>query len=88
MSRATETMLEALHGLLAGALTDELERAMSAKDEGGKAVPINPQLLDKVMKFLKDNGIDSPGRANKQVNSLIEKLGNLDLDDEAMSLRN
>jgi hypothetical protein len=45
--------------------------------------PINPQLLDKAMKFLKDNAITAPAN-NKPMSDLASQLGDLDLDDEAM----
>jgi hypothetical protein len=88
LSRATNDILDAIHGMLAGALKDELERAMTAKDEDGNAVPINPQLLDKVMKFLKDNSITAPA-SNKPLNDLSETLAGLDVDleDEVAALR-
>jgi hypothetical protein len=88
MSRASNDILDAIHGMLAGALKDELERAMSARDEDGNRVPINPQLLDKVMKFLKDNDVTAPA-SNKPLNDLAQQLSALDVDvdDEAISLR-
>lgn len=88
MSRATNDLLDAIHGMLAGALKDELDRAMNARDEEGNAVPINPQLLDKVMKFLKDNDVTAPA-SNKPLNALADTLAGLDVDieDEAVALR-
>lgn len=80
--------MDMLHGLVATGLTEELERAITAaalpKDNPGYA-PINPQLIDKALKFLKDNGVDAP-RANKKVDTLAGVLGDLDLDAEAMRL--
>lgn len=88
MSRASSDILDAIHGMLAGALKDELDRAMNARDEDGNAVPINPQLLDKVMKFLKDNDVTAPA-SNKPLNALADTLAGLDVDieDEAVALR-
>ncbi len=80
MSRATNDMLDAIHGMLAGALKGELVRAMAAASDVDNPVPIPPQLIDKLLKFLKDNGVDAP-RNNKPVNDLALELGNLDLDD-------
>ena len=94
MSRASADILDAIHGLLAGALLSELEAALAAsrrpeKWVEGKLVsgpePIPPQLFDKVMKFLKDNGIDAP-RSNKPVDDLAAALTELDLDEEAMRI--
>lgn len=89
MSRANSDLLDSLHGLLAGSLKDELERARDATDEDGNPIPINPQLLDKVMKFLKDNDITAPA-SSKPLNDLSETLSGLDvdLDGEAANLMN
>lgn len=84
MSRATNDMLDAIHGMLAGALQGELVRAMAAAVAPENPVPIPPQLIDKLLKFLKDNGVDAP-RSNKPVNDLAMELGNLDLDDPEVS---
>lgn len=89
MSRAGSDIMDMLHGLVATGLTEELERAITAaalpKDNPGYA-PINPQLIDKALKFLKDNGVDAP-RANKKVDALAGVLTDLDLDTEAAALR-
>lgn len=85
IGRGTEFQLDALHGLLTDALTEELKAAMEAVDEDGKPVPINPQLLDKVMKFLTSNGVTAPKGAPK-IDKLAAELANIevDLDGEAM----
>jgi hypothetical protein len=85
MSRATSDMLDMLHGLVAGSLVDEIKAAyaLSTHEDEEKRVPMNPQLLDKAMKFLKDNAITAPA-SNKPMNDLAATLGDLDLDDEAM----
>jgi len=79
--RATEDALDALHGLLAGVLKDELEAAMKASKE--QNIPVNPQLLDKVMKFLAQNGVDAPKSAPR-VDALAQTLTDLDLDAVAL----
>jgi hypothetical protein len=85
VSRAGSDIMDMLHSLVATGLTGELERAIEAaalpKDDPGYA-PINPQLIDKALKFLKDNGIDAP-RANQKVDALAGVLVDLDLDQEA-----
>lgn len=86
MSRATSDVLDLLHGLVAGALKDELVRAVAAAARAEDPVPLNPQLIDKALKFLKDNSITAP-LGNKPVNDLAATLADLDLDDEAASLR-
>jgi hypothetical protein len=78
--------MDMLHGLVATGLADELKRAMeAAAKEGEDRIPLNPQLVDKAMKFLKDNGIDAP-RANKKVDALAGVLADLDLEGEALRL--
>lgn len=88
MSRGTSDLLDAIHGLVAGALKDELLRAMALADDPDeeKRQPINPQLIDKALKFLKDNAVTAP-LGNKPVNDLAAQLADLDLDEEAISLR-
>jgi tagatose-1,6-bisphosphate aldolase len=88
MSRATSDVLDLLHSLVGTSLTAELTRAatraaLPVDDEN--YAPLNPQLIDKALKFLKDNGIDAP-KANKPVDDLARTLGDLNLDDEAMRL--
>lgn len=85
MSRANADLMDMIHGLVASTLKDELVRAAAAIDENGDPVPINPQLLDKALKFLKDNSITAPV-GNKKVDDLAHTLGALDLDDEAERL--
>ncbi|HEY0623183.1 MAG TPA: hypothetical protein VGD28_08925 [Sphingomonas sp.] len=65
---------------------DELVRARAARDEDGNPVPINPQLIDKALKFLKDNQITAPA-SNKPMNNLAETLGALDIDEAAQEFR-
>lgn len=89
MGRAGSDLMDTLHGLVASSLTDELKRAaeraaLPPTDEN--YAPLNPQLIDKALKFLKDNGIDAP-KSNPKVDSLALTLGSLDLDDEALRLR-
>lgn len=86
MGRAGSDLMDMIHGLVADGLSQELRRAMSATDEDGNPVPINPQLLDKAMKFLKDNGIDAP-KSSPKVDSLAAQLADLDLDDVAVENR-
>lgn len=87
--RASNDMLDMLHALVAGSLSDELARAaeragLPRTDED--YAPINPQLIDKALKFLKDNGVDAPAKSAR-VDTLAAQLGDLDLDDAAMDMR-
>lgn len=86
MSRASSDLMDMLHGLVADGLKQEIERAMTAVDEDGQPIPINPQLLDKAMKFLKDNGIDAP-KSSPKVDALAAQLADLDLEEVAYENR-
>lgn len=76
--RGLEAHLDSLHGLLTDALRTELEQAM-VLSKGPDGIPINPQLLDKVMKFLTMNGVTAP-KASPRVDALAAQLHDLDLD--------
>lgn len=52
MSRATDDLLDELHGLQAESLLAEVRRCR----EAGEGIP--PALFAQVNKFLKDNGVD------------------------------
>lgn len=79
MSRATEELMDMLHQLTAKTLLEEIKAAVSAKDEDGNPVPVNPQLIDKALKMLKDNHITAPA-TNKPLNTLADELMSLDVD--------
>lgn len=88
MSRATDTIFDQLHGLLADTLIDQIKVYTEAKDEAGKPAPqaIPPALLGQVIKFLKDNGIDSPARGKKVDEALPAGLPSFaDVEDEHRS---
>lgn len=52
MSRATDGLLDELHGLQAESLLSEIRRCKAS----GEGIP--PALFAQVNKFLKDNGVD------------------------------
>ncbi len=82
--RALEAAVDALHGVICGALGDELDRAIArarANPEDPDAA-INPQLIDKVLKFLAQNGVSAP-RSTPKVDALAGQLADLNLDEEA-----
>lgn len=80
--KATEEALDALHGLLAGTLAEQLKAAREKKDEQGKPAPVPTALLAEVAKFLKQNGIDTPARSQR-MDGLARELEQLDLDEAA-----
>jgi hypothetical protein len=73
---------------VAGALKDELVRAaaLATHEDEELRQPINPQLIDKALKFLKDNAITAP-LGNKPVDDLADTLADLDLEEAALSMR-
>ena len=75
MSKATEAQLGDLHGLLAGAFAAEI----AGYRERGEAIPAS--VLAAAARFLKDNGIDAPARANNKLDELAIELADLDYDD-------
>lgn len=88
MSRATEDIFDQLHGLMADTLIQQIEVYTKAKDEDGKPAPqaVPPALLAQCIKFLKDNGIDSPSRGKKVDEALPAGLPSFDdVVDEHMS---
>lgn len=87
MSRATDDLFDALHLLAANTLIEEINAYRNAVDEKGNPAPkpVPPALIAQVLKFLKDNGIDSPARAQDLEDRLEGKLPNLaDVEDEHM----
>lgn len=80
-NRATDDMVDMLHGLQCAALIAEIKRYTEHRDpETGELSPqsIPPALFAQVSKFLKDNGIDSPARAQGVRDHLNDRLPNLE----------
>lgn len=84
--RALEAVLDQLHGLVAEALVTELRQHMELLEapvpDGGEPYAIPPQFLDKVLKFLAQNGVTAPA-TTPRVDALAQRLADLDLDDVA-----
>ena len=80
MSRATEDSLSALHGILADALTAEIREAQHRAEcaECGQRPGIPPTLLAQAIKFLKDNGIDTPASTGSRVDTLKAAMPDMD----------
>ena len=76
MSKATETQMGALHGLLATSFASEIKPYV----DNNEAIPAS--ILAAAARFLKDNGIDAPARNNKQLDHLATELEDLDFEDE------
>lgn len=86
MSRATEELFDALHGLAAQELINEIrayqagERYHPTKyDKDGEPLPREPialpaAIVAQAIKFLKDNGVDRPGRESGALDALADSL--------------
>lgn len=72
MSKATEDLLGALHGLLA----EEMQKKLASGD-------VTASDLNVIRQFLKDNGINSDGTSNPTVQRLVASLPDLDEGEEA-----
>lgn len=98
MSRASADIMDLLHSLAATALTEELQRSVAASREPQQILvndelvdnpayaPLNPNLVDKALKMLKDNAITAPA-SNAPLHDLAAELTDLDLSNPAVSLR-
>lgn len=88
MSRALETALDALHAMASDTLATELKRALTRAQASPEdpSCAVNPQLIDKVLKFLKDNGVTAPA-SSPRVDALAQELKDLDLDQVAIERR-
>ncbi len=82
MIRASNNHMDALHGLLAKTMFEEIaayvngDRKGVDKEGNTFKLPMPPALLAQAIKFLKDNGVDAPGRDNKGVDRLANLLAN------------
>jgi hypothetical protein len=74
--RATDDLMDALHGLTAEAFLEQIRKykAGEIKDEDGNALPVPAALLTSAAKFLKDNGVDRPVRPGDAVDKLADEL--------------
>lgn len=78
--RATEDLLDELHGLQAETMIDLLKRYRNGeiRDEDGNRLSPPPALLAQVTKFLKDNGIDRPRRPGNSTDRLADELADFE----------
>ena len=70
--RATDDLLDELHGLQARALLAEVRRCQ----EAGEGIP--PALFAQVNKFLKDNGVDRAIQPGDPTDILADELPEFD----------
>lgn len=74
--RASSATAESLHGLVFDLLIADLKRFKEAGE------PVPPALYAQAIKLLKDNGIDSPERAKRLLDTLAQQLPVFDDDGE------
>lgn len=72
--RATEELLDQLHGLLAEAMLEQLKTYTTNDEE------IPSAFLGQVIKFLKENGIDTPGGDSSRVDAILDELNEAEID--------
>lgn len=70
--RATDDLLDELHGLQARSLRDEIKRHKASGE------PIPPALFAQVNKFLKDNGVDRAVQPGDPTDLLADELPEFD----------
>lgn len=80
MTRATDDILDALHGMTAEAFLSEIRKYKAGEvlDSDGRPIPVPAALLTSAAKFLKDNGVDRPIRPGDAVDTLADELPDLD----------
>ena len=81
-------MADLLHQLTGSAIITDLQNAMSATEKDGYGnetpIPVPPALIDKALKFLKDNEVTAPA-SNATKSDLAETLGDLNLDTDQLA---
>lgn len=86
ITKATEDTFNSLHQIVADSLITEIAAYRNHKDSEGNPQPIAlpPALLAQAIKFLKDNGIDSPARAAQVSDALAGKMPEFDPEDSTV----
>ena len=72
MTRANDELFDLLHLMTVETLMAEIKNYRASGD------PVPPALLAQAIKLLKDNGIDSPARAQKVADTLAKHMPNFD----------
>lgn len=70
----TESQASMLHSLLVDAMEGSLRQQLMSGD-------YNPQMLGRVLDFLKHNNITVTSSADKRMASLADIIGQIDMDD-------
>lgn len=77
MSRATDDLFDELHAMTAETLKAQLDKYRDGRE------PVPPALLAQAIKFMKDNGIDSPARAKDVADKLAPHMPDFGPEDVA-----
>ena len=72
MSRASEDLLDELHGMQAETLLAEVRRIKQTGE------PIPPALFAQINKFLKDNGVDRAAPTMDKIDTLADEVPDFD----------
>lgn len=77
MTRASEDLLDLLHGTVAQEFLDTIRKYKNGKitdSKTGEVLPIPAALLAQAAKFLKDNGVDRPVHKGDDLDLLKDEL--------------
>lgn len=83
MSRATNDLMDSLHAMAAETIIEQImkyRRGEILDPKSGEVLPVPPALIAQALKFLKDNGVDSPARAQKMLDALKDKLPDFEFE--------
>lgn len=83
MSRASDDLLDSLHGLVAETLLEEIKKYRQGEvvDKEGNPQPVPASLLAQAGKFLKDNGVDRAVRPGDPEDLLAKELSEFEKED-------
>jgi len=96
--RASDDTFDTLHGLVADALIEQINAWKESRlvdfgriqggDEDKQYIKVfPPALLAQAIKFLSENGIDSPAKAGSKVDTLREAMPDFDDLQNVVSIR-
>lgn len=91
MSRATEQLMDVLHAMAAETIIEQINKYRAGEvidPKSGMPETVPPALIAQAIKFLKDNGVDSPARAKKVLDTLKDSMPDFDEDFPQMGALN
>lgn len=81
MNRATEDLMDMLHGTIAQSLLDEIQGYKDRKE------PVPAAVIGQAIKFLKDNGIDRAVRPGDSEDLLAKELEDYETPDNVLPMQ-